>query len=337
MLLKLRYDGPLSNFPFNFNLRHFIVAALREWARTTNGTAVIALLQPTPEVFNQFDQLLLLREGAPVYHGPRAAAVDYFAGLGFVPPSAASGEDIADWFVNLVATPEKAFIKGSRSASMNDIAAMPLTTKALAAAWLKSPLFAKSTAVTVGAEAIELKTPFAETQYGLAYPRSFGAHFKSVLLRQHEVTIRNKLFVGTRVFSALVTSLILGSVWYQLPQEKGFEKLGMLLFSILHVSFANFAELTFSVEQKYVAYKHLDMKLFPPFSYIASWQGGLLEKNDSNPYRSTTILQGECSYSREDSLRGGPRCRRRMSIYSRPRKPSTVGFVHLTRSSARSQ
>ena len=27
-----------------------------------NGTAVIALLQPTPEVFNQFDQLLLMRE-----------------------------------------------------------------------------------------------------------------------------------------------------------------------------------------------------------------------------------------------------------------------------------
>ena len=46
-----------------------------------------------------------------MYHGPRDAAVDYFAAMGFVPPSAASGEDIADWFVNLVATPEKAFLK----------------------------------------------------------------------------------------------------------------------------------------------------------------------------------------------------------------------------------
>lgn len=39
-----------------------IVAALRAWARATSGTAVIALLQPTPEVFEQFDQLMLLRE-----------------------------------------------------------------------------------------------------------------------------------------------------------------------------------------------------------------------------------------------------------------------------------
>ena len=75
--------------------------------------------------------------------------------------------------------------------------------------------------------------------------------------------MRNKLFVTARVGSAVVTSLILGSVWFDLPKERGFEKLGMLLFCILHISFSNFSELTFSVEQKYVAYKHLDQKTFP--------------------------------------------------------------------------
>ena len=50
-----------------------IIAALARGARVTNGTAVVALLQPTPEVFDQFDHLLL-REGAPVYHGKRAKA-----------------------------------------------------------------------------------------------------------------------------------------------------------------------------------------------------------------------------------------------------------------------
>ena len=96
-------------------------------------------------------------------------------------------------------------------------------------------------------------------------------HFKSVLARQATVTARNKLFVMTRLFSALVTSVVLGSVWFDLDKEKGFEKLGMLLFCVLHISFSNFSELTFSVEQKYVAYKHLDGKLFPPTSYIVAW------------------------------------------------------------------
>ena len=45
----------------------------------------------------------------------------------------------------------------------------------------------------------------------------------------------------------------------------------MLLFCILHISFSNFSELTFSVEQKYVAYKHLDNKMFPGVTYIAAW------------------------------------------------------------------
>jgi len=41
-----------------------------------------------------------------VYHGPRAQAVDHFASLGFVPPATGGSEDIADWFVNLVALPQ---------------------------------------------------------------------------------------------------------------------------------------------------------------------------------------------------------------------------------------
>jgi hypothetical protein len=72
------------------------------------------------------------------------------------------------------------------------------------------------------------------------------------------------------MFGALITSVVLGSVWFDLPLDRGFERLGMLLFCVLHISFSNFSELTFSVEQKYVAYKQLDCKLFPTFAYIVS-------------------------------------------------------------------
>ena len=99
-------------------------------------------------------------------------------------------------------------------------------------------------------------------QYGVAGCHSQWQHFKWVLDRQLKVTIRNKLFVTARLGAAVMTSLVLGSVWYQLPKEQGFEKLGMLLFCILHISFSNFSELTFSVEQKYVAYKHVDGRGF---------------------------------------------------------------------------
>ena len=56
-------------------------------------------------MFDQFDDLLLLREGAVVYHGDKNAATKYFAGMGF--HKGGAEEDVADWFVNLVADPSK--------------------------------------------------------------------------------------------------------------------------------------------------------------------------------------------------------------------------------------
>ena len=245
-----------------------IVAALKAWARTTGGCAVVALLQPTPEVFNQFDDLMLLREGAPVYHGARDKAAEHFKSIGYAPPPPDGGEDIADWYVNLVAQPGKIC---SRSGSNPGAKDAPVTTKALAAAWRASPLCGEQEKTTRDASELELKTDFAMKQYGVAGCHSQWQHFKWVLDRQLKVTIRNKLFVTARLGAAVMTSLVLGSVWYQLPKEQGFEKLGMLLFCILHISFSNFSELTFSVEQKYVAYKHVDGRVFPAFTYIAAW------------------------------------------------------------------
>ena len=150
----------------------------------------------------------------------------------------------------------------------------PLTTKALKEAWRASGApFEKSTATFArdGGRDVELATDFAKKQYGVSFPHGFYEQFLWVLKRQYQITIRNKLFMTARVGAAVMTSLILGSVWFDLPAERGFEKLGMLLFCVLHISFSNVSELTFSVEQKYVAYKHLDSKMFPGVAYIAAW------------------------------------------------------------------
>ncbi len=47
---------------------------------------VIALLQPTPETFNLFDDIILMREGRVVYHGPRTDLPAYLTTLGFHVP-----------------------------------------------------------------------------------------------------------------------------------------------------------------------------------------------------------------------------------------------------------
>ena len=68
-----------------------IVSRLRGRATDNGLTVLVSLLQPTPETYALFDEVLLMREGAVVYHGPRASLPGYLAGLGFAPPPEAAG------------------------------------------------------------------------------------------------------------------------------------------------------------------------------------------------------------------------------------------------------
>lgn len=61
-----------------------IINALKIWAKVTGGSVVAALQQPTPEVFQAFDQLILLREGRVMYNGATTAAIPYLESIGYV-------------------------------------------------------------------------------------------------------------------------------------------------------------------------------------------------------------------------------------------------------------
>lgn len=62
---------------------HQIVKYLRHATHALDGTTVISLLQPDPETYELFDDIILLSEGQIVYQGPREAALEFFALMGF--------------------------------------------------------------------------------------------------------------------------------------------------------------------------------------------------------------------------------------------------------------
>lgn len=63
-----------------------IVNSLRQSIHILNGTAVISLLQPAPETFDLFDDIILLSDGHIVYQGPREDVLTFFAHVGFKCP-----------------------------------------------------------------------------------------------------------------------------------------------------------------------------------------------------------------------------------------------------------
>ncbi|CAI8591943.1 unnamed protein product [Vicia faba] len=60
-----------------------IVTCLQQLVHINDATAVLSLLQPAPETFELFDDLILMAEGKIIYHGPCSQALQFFKDCGF--------------------------------------------------------------------------------------------------------------------------------------------------------------------------------------------------------------------------------------------------------------
>ncbi|KAK2646907.1 hypothetical protein Ddye_022102 [Dipteronia dyeriana] len=63
-----------------------IVSCLKHLVHITDATALISLLQPAPETFDLFDDVILMAEGKIVYHGQRSYIHKFFEDCGFYCP-----------------------------------------------------------------------------------------------------------------------------------------------------------------------------------------------------------------------------------------------------------
>lgn len=81
-----------------YDICHSIV----KFAKVAGTTRLVSLLQPGPETFSLFDEVILLAEGRLVYAGPIEEAASYFASLGYCQPDTM---DVAD-FLQSVTTPD---------------------------------------------------------------------------------------------------------------------------------------------------------------------------------------------------------------------------------------
>jgi len=63
-----------------------IVNSLQQMIHILGGTAVVSLLQPAPETYELFDDIILLSDGIIVYQGPRKDVLEFFQFMGFSCP-----------------------------------------------------------------------------------------------------------------------------------------------------------------------------------------------------------------------------------------------------------
>lgn len=60
-----------------------IINSIRQSIHIFNKSALICLLQPSPETYELFDDIILLSKGQIVYQGPRECVLEFFECLAF--------------------------------------------------------------------------------------------------------------------------------------------------------------------------------------------------------------------------------------------------------------
>ncbi|KAF6166988.1 hypothetical protein GIB67_030681 [Kingdonia uniflora] len=244
-----------------------IIKYLRHSNRSLDGTTVISLLQPAPETYELFDDIILLSEGQIVYQGPRESVLDFFAFVGFRCPKR---KNVADFLQEVTSKkdqeqywsvhncpyqyiPVAKFTEAFRSfhigRSLSEQLSLPFDRQ------YNHPL-ALSTSTYGGKRAELLKTSFS-WQLLLMKRNSFIYVFKLIQL----------------LFVALITmTLFFRSKMHHDTIDDGGIYLGALYFGMVIILFNGFMEVPMLVAKLPVLYKHRDMHFYPCWVYtLPSW------------------------------------------------------------------
>ncbi|KAK1560341.1 hypothetical protein Q3G72_025513 [Acer saccharum] len=82
-----------------------IVTCLQQLTHIADSTILVSLLQPAPETFDLFDDIILMAEGKIAYHGPRSYVLEFFEHCGFKCPPR---KGVADFLQEVVSKKDQA-------------------------------------------------------------------------------------------------------------------------------------------------------------------------------------------------------------------------------------
>uniref|UniRef100_A0A2N9HXZ1 ABC transporter domain-containing protein n=1 Tax=Fagus sylvatica TaxID=28930 RepID=A0A2N9HXZ1_FAGSY len=239
-----------------------IVKSLKQNIHILQGAAVISLLQPSPETFDLFDDVILLYDGKIVYQGPREHVLEFFESMGFKCPErkgvadflqevtshkdqkqywARENEPYSIVTVNEFAEAFQSFHEGRR---LQDELAIPFDKSKSHPAALITHKY--------GASKKELLKACFSREFLLMKRNSFVYIFKLSQLTIMAV-IASTLFLRTNMHHDSVND---GGIYA-----------GALFFSVIINLFSGMAELSMTIARLPVFYKQRDLLFYPAWAY----------------------------------------------------------------------
>ncbi|CAK8574691.1 unnamed protein product [Lathyrus sativus] len=244
-----------------------IVRSLKQYVHILNGTAVISLLQPAPETYELFDDIILISDGQIVYQGPREHVLDFFEFVGFKCPERKGAADFLQevtskkdqeqyWFhrekpyrfvtVTQFAETFQSYHVGRK---IGDELAIPFDKSKNHPAALTTEKY--------GVNKKELLKANFSREYLLMKRNSFVYIFKICQL----------------IFMATVTmTLFLRTEMHRESLNDGGVFAGAIFFAVVMIMFNGMAELSMTIAKLPCFYKQRDLLFYPSWAYsIPAW------------------------------------------------------------------
>ncbi|GAB2228064.1 hypothetical protein Droror1_Dr00009894 [Drosera rotundifolia] len=260
-----------------------IVKCLQQIAHLTDATILMSLLQPAPETFELFDDIILLSEGQIVYNGPREHVMDFFLGCGFWCPER---KGIADFLQEVTSKKDQEQYWADKTRRYRYISVPEFVNRF------------KRFHVGQSLEN-ELSMPYDRDrshQASLVYERYTVAYMellKASFDKEWLLIKRNPFVYVFKVIQILIVAFITSTVFLRTKlhtrnEQDGALYMGALIFSLVVNMFNGFAEMSMILMRLPVFYKHRDLLFHPawvftlplfllgiPFSIIESiiWTG----------------------------------------------------------------
>ncbi|XP_022154870.1 pleiotropic drug resistance protein 1-like [Momordica charantia] len=239
-----------------------VVNSIKHYIHILNGTAAISLLQPPPETFELFDDIILLSEGQIVYQGPCHQVLEFFQFMGFKCPER---KGVADYLQEVTSRKDQKQYWAEKDKPYTYV-----TVTQFAEAFKSFHVGRKLRE--------ELAVPFdkskchpavlATKKYGIGYKQLWKACFdREVLLMKRNSFVH--IFKLAQIFLISVISM---SVFFRtkMPRDSitdGQIYMGALFNALVVCMFNGMSELALTIAKLPVFYKQRDLLFFPAWAY----------------------------------------------------------------------
>ena len=239
-----------------------IIKYMRQMVQIMDVTMIISLLQPAPETFNLFDDIILLSEGQIVYQGPRENVLEFFEHMGFKCPER---KGVAD-FLQEVTSKKDQEQYWYRKNQPHRYISVPEFSQAFNSFHIGQKL-SEDLGVPYDKSKVHSEA-LVKDKYGISNWKLFKACFS----REWLLMKRNSFVYIFKTFQITVMAVIAFSVFLRTQMkagriQDGTKFWGALFFSLINVMFNGMAELAMTVFRLPVFYKQRDALFYPAWAF----------------------------------------------------------------------